>query len=121
MKLFKFLLDDKRIWIQIRTNNEGSGSGRSKNKGSISTTLQTVQFFFLLLLWKYKNISRSRTTFRIVMVMDKLNWNKSGFHDKNRAGIFKPLWSPGIDAKASIPPAYAAWRAGTITLFLLGA
>jgi hypothetical protein len=25
------------------------------------------------------------------------------------AGIFKPLWSPGIDAKASIPPAYA-WR-----------
>ncbi len=37
------------------------------------------------------------------------------------AGIFKPLWSPGIDAKASIPPAYVAWRAGTITLFLLGA
>ena len=38
-----------------------------------------------------------------------------------RAGIFKTLWSPGIDAKASIPPAYVAWRAGTITLFLLGA
>jgi hypothetical protein len=38
-----------------------------------------------------------------------------------RAGIFKPLWSPGIDAKASIPPAYVARRAGTITLFLLGA
>jgi hypothetical protein len=38
-----------------------------------------------------------------------------------RAGIFKPLWRPGIDAKASIPPAYVAWRAGTITLFLLGA
>ncbi len=36
-------------------------------------------------------------------------------------GIFKPLWSPGIDAKASIPPAYVAWRAGAITLFLLGA
>jgi hypothetical protein len=34
----------------------------------------------------------------------------------SRAGIFKPLWSPGIDAKASIPPAYVAWRAGTITL-----
>jgi hypothetical protein len=39
----------------------------------------------------------------------------------SRAGIFKPLWRPGIDAKASIPPAYVAWRAGTITLFLLGA
>ncbi len=38
---------------------------------------------------------------------------------QNRAGIFKPLWRPGIDAKASIPPAYVAWRAGTITLFLL--
>jgi hypothetical protein len=37
------------------------------------------------------------------------------------AGIFKPVWSPGIDAKVSIPPAYVAWRAGTITLFLLGA
>ncbi len=38
-----------------------------------------------------------------------------------RAGIFKPVWSPGIDAKVSIPPAYVAWWAGTITLFLLGA
>jgi hypothetical protein len=38
-----------------------------------------------------------------------------------RAGIFKPLWSPGIDAKASTPPAYVAWRAGAITLFLVGA
>ncbi len=38
-----------------------------------------------------------------------------------RAGIFKPLWSPGIDAKASTPPAYVACRAGTITLFLVGA
>ncbi len=37
------------------------------------------------------------------------------------AGIFKPLWGPGIDAQASIPPTYVAWRAGTITLFLLGA
>jgi hypothetical protein len=37
------------------------------------------------------------------------------------SGIFKPLWRPGIDAKASIPPAYVAWRAGTITLFLLSA
>ncbi len=39
---------------------------------------------------------------------------------ENRARIFKRLWSPGIDAKELIPPAYVAWRAGTITLFLLG-
>jgi hypothetical protein len=37
------------------------------------------------------------------------------------AGIFKPLWSSGIDAKASTPPAYVACRAGTITLFLVDA
>ncbi len=37
-----------------------------------------------------------------------------------RARIFKRLWSPGIDSKVWIPPAYVAWRAGTITLFLLG-
>jgi hypothetical protein len=34
--------------------------------------------------------------------------------------IFKLLRGPGIDSKESIPPAYVAWRAGTITLFLLG-
>ncbi len=38
----------------------------------------------------------------------------------NWARIFKRLWSPGIDSKEWIPPAYVAWRAGTITLFLLG-
>ncbi len=36
-----------------------------------------------------------------------------------RARIFKRLWSPGIDSKEWILPAYVAWRAGTITLFLL--
>ncbi len=34
--------------------------------------------------------------------------------------IFKRLWSPRIDSKELIPPAHAARRAGTITLFLLG-
>ncbi len=36
------------------------------------------------------------------------------------APIFKRLWSPGIGSKEWIPPAYVTWRAGTITLFLLG-
>ncbi len=35
----------------------------------------------------------------------------------SRARIFKRLWSPGINSKAPIPPAYVAWRAGTITPF----
>ncbi len=30
-----------------------------------------------------------------------------------RACSSKRLWSPGIDSEESIPPAYAAWRAGT--------
>ncbi len=36
-----------------------------------------------------------------------------------RARIFKRLWSPGIDSNGWIPPAYVAWRTGTITLVLL--
>ncbi len=36
------------------------------------------------------------------------------------ARIFKHLWSPGIDSKEWFPPPYVAWRAGTITLFLIG-
>ncbi len=34
--------------------------------------------------------------------------------------IFRRLWSSWIDSKEWIPPAYLVWRAGTITLFLLG-
>ncbi len=41
-------------------------------------------------------------------------------YDLHWARIFKRIWSPGIDPKEWIPPAYVAWRAGTITLFLLG-
>jgi hypothetical protein len=37
-----------------------------------------------------------------------------------RARICKLLSSPGTDSKASIPLAFEDWRAGTITLFLLG-
>ncbi len=37
------------------------------------------------------------------------------------AGIFERVWGPGIDSKEWIPPDYVAWRAGTITLFLLDA
>ncbi len=37
---------------------------------------------------------------------------------ESRARTFKCLWGPGIDSKEWIPPAYVAWRAGTITLFL---
>ncbi len=32
----------------------------------------------------------------------------------------KRLWSPGMDSKKLITPAYVAWRAVTITLFLPG-
>ena len=57
--------------------------------------------------------------FQLLKVFDF--FKRFGIRVKSWAGIFKPLWSPGIDAKASTPPAYVAWRAGTITLFLVGA
>jgi hypothetical protein len=38
---------------------------------------------------------------------------------KVRARIFKRLWSPGINSKELIPPAYVAWRACTITSYLV--
>jgi hypothetical protein len=38
----------------------------------------------------------------------------------SRAQILELLRSPRIDSKESIPSAYVAWRAGAITLFLLG-
>ncbi len=40
--------------------------------------------------------------------------------DWNWARILKLLSSPGIDSKESISPAYVAWQADSITLFLLG-
>jgi hypothetical protein len=41
----------------------------------------------------------------------------SGFGMRHKYGeIFIILRSPGIDSKESIPPAYAAWRAGTKTI-----
>jgi hypothetical protein len=48
------------------------------------------------------------------------NFSLVFFIVNNWARIFKLLRSPGIDSKESIPPAYIAWRAGAITLFLLG-
>jgi hypothetical protein len=39
---------------------------------------------------------------------------------QSRDGIFKLVRNPRIDSKESILAAYLAWRAGTITLFLLG-
>jgi hypothetical protein len=36
-----------------------------------------------------------------------------------RARICKRLRSPEIDSKESIPLAYVAWRAGTVTLFVV--
>jgi hypothetical protein len=37
-----------------------------------------------------------------------------------RARILNGYGAPEVDSKEWIPPAYVAWRAGTITLFLLG-
>jgi hypothetical protein len=49
------------------------------------------------------------------------SWMIFHVHVSDLSRIFKRLWSSGIDSKEWIPPAYVAWRAGTITLFLLSA
>ncbi len=36
-----------------------------------------------------------------------------------RARICERLRRPGIDSKEPIPPAYVAWRPGTLTLFVV--
>ncbi len=65
--------------------------------------------------------------FSIISMLEFLNnlWGLGTISNRDilpacRAHIIKRLWSPGIDSKKLIPPAYVAWRAGTITLFLLG-
>ncbi len=57
--------------------------------------------------------------------LSSLLYNKSctgtSFHacylSSHRVRIYKRFRSPGIDSKELMPPAYVAWRAGTITLF----
>jgi hypothetical protein len=97
-----------------------------------------LNFYFSLLLCKVRdlrpyiqvsiriNIADSHSSWVISVDSDSIPPGQIGLRNRflgssTRAGIFKPLWSPGIDAKASTPPVYVAWRAGTITLFLVGA
>jgi hypothetical protein len=42
--------------------------------------------------------------------------HESGTTGIARARIFTRLWRSGIDTNASIPPAFVAWRAGTIKI-----
>ncbi len=41
-------------------------------------------------------------------------------HKEKYHGLSSGLWVILSDSKTTIPPAYVAWRASTITLFLLG-
>ncbi len=54
---------------------------------------------------------------RLGLLLVVVAWKESR-NLKSRARIFKHLWSPGLDSKELISPAYIAWQAGTITLFL---
>ncbi len=52
------------------------------------------------------------------MCRRKWGWGEKHLPLAYGARIFKLLRGPRIDSKASIPPTYVAWRAGTTTLFL---
>ncbi len=80
---------------------------------SISATLTHTHTRYT---WQERCVFPNQTRSRPRTSCDKCLWKKS---DVNRDGIFKLLWSSGIDSKESIPPAYVPWRAGTKNLFLL--
>jgi hypothetical protein len=65
-----------------------------------------------ILCWNFRTIYEGQEQSRNMVVVPVLQTTP-------KARTFKLLRSPGIDIKGSIPPAYVAWRAGTITLFLL--
>jgi hypothetical protein len=78
----------------------------------------------LLTVWPGKNPtvigSSSVLEFLIKQSMEARNRVGTGIsYRPARAGILKRLRSSGINSKESIPQAFVAWRAGTITLFLL--
>ncbi len=66
------------------------------------------------------NYTRYRTNVLSTSAWIPLSWSfivtvQCTLYILYRARIFKRLWSLGIDSKEWIPPAYVAWRAGTIT------
>ncbi len=87
-------------------------------------------FEFFLLQSQPKEIYRNHSTIQYT-VRKKIASCRIGFRNSpcivgtgastTEARTFKCLWGPGIDSKEWIPPAYGAWRAGTKSLFLLGA
>jgi hypothetical protein len=88
---------------------------------SLIINLQCVEkIYFATLGEVYNNVVPHWSTFLIScnqLITRLISFTKTV---QIRARIFKRLLSPGIDTKELIPPAYVAWRAGTITLFLLG-
>jgi hypothetical protein len=59
---------------------------------------------------------------RLIPEIGKIEAKKTNWMEVKRteAVFLKLLWSPGIDSKELIPPAYVAWRADTPTLLLFG-
>jgi hypothetical protein len=79
----------------------------------------------LLTVWPGKNPtvtgSSSVLEFLIKQSLEARNRVGTGLsYQPARAGIFKCLRCSGIDSEESIPQAFVPWRAGMITLFLLG-
>jgi hypothetical protein len=118
-KLHYFILlkDLLSIWLFFFIDHKivkvGSGSVIQDYR---STTLNERCGPFTLYRSSAHIILSSWCTSSTVLVRHAEGWNVL----LAWARIFKRVWSPGIDTKEWIPPAYVVWRAGTITLFLLG-
>jgi hypothetical protein len=78
-------------------------------------------YFVLEIISKYKQDSpRNRTIFIGRRIINPVMFIRVR-NKETRARTFKCLWGPGIDSKEWITPTFEVWRAGTKTLFLLGA
>ncbi len=81
----------------------------------IKLNLISHSWIMISWLWPIEYLFTRQIKNRLfVRYTKRYSWNSC------RARIFKRGWSPGIDTKEWIPPAFVVWRAGTITLFLLG-
>ncbi len=86
-----------------------------------------TRFFFNCLFGKgvFAQHKRTRIKWYGNTVLEFLNpWGLETEYEYGcRTGLLEPQFltfkKPRIDSKESVPPAYVAWRAGTVTLFLL--
>jgi hypothetical protein len=100
-----------------------SEDDRSRRRGrgqSWSTKIIRIWLCWCIRRWKLESGGGSWLGIVSVYVRVEVVFKPSfvrEFIKKTRARIFNLLRDPRMDSKEPIPPAYVAWRAGTLTLY----